>query len=73
MALPMLYQKRMTHKQQAMTLTRPWLHSHSFKSHLRQIAASLKRMAEIPAGYQDERGFHFGAEPAKDKIQWPPS
>jgi len=73
MALPMLYRKCMTHKQHAMTLTRPWSNDHSFKSHLREIVASLKRMVEVPTGYQDERGFHFGTVPAKDKIQWPPA
>lgn len=56
-----------------MTLHRPWPHNGSFKSHLREIIAHLKQMVEIPIGYEDETGFHTGAEPARAKIQWPPA
>jgi hypothetical protein len=27
---------------------------------------------EIPVGYQDETGFHYGQKPAEKKITWPP-
>jgi len=63
----------MTHKQHAMTLTRPWSNAGSFKSHLREIVTNLKRLVEIPTGYQDENGFHMGTEPAKSEVQWPPA
>jgi hypothetical protein len=63
----------MMHKQHAMTLTEAWPHTGWFKSHVREIVASLKRMVEIPTGYQDENGFHMGAGPAKAETQWPPA
>ena len=31
------------------------------------------QIPQIPVGYQDENGFHFGAEPAKKEINWPPA
>jgi hypothetical protein len=52
---------------------RPENETGSFKSHFRQIVAHLKRMVEIPTGYQDENGFHLGAEPAKTEVEWPPA
>jgi len=27
---------------------------------------------EVPEGYQDESGFHYGKEPAAQQIAWPP-
>ena len=48
-------------------------------------APALMRMAEaiakirisfsipIPEGYEDENGFHYGPQPARQKIAWPPS
>jgi hypothetical protein len=54
-----------------MTLFRPWPETDSFKASLRELAARLKRMVEVPTGYQDEEGFHFGVEPEK-KSEWPP-
>jgi hypothetical protein len=27
---------------------------------------------QVAAGYQDERGFHYGVKPAEKKICWPP-
>jgi hypothetical protein len=61
----------MMHKQHAMTMFRPASQTGSFKSHLREIVAFLKRTVEIPTGYQDENGFHMGTEPAKADVQWP--
>jgi hypothetical protein len=63
----------MLHKPPAMTLTRPWPHGGSFKSHWREIVVRLKNMAQIPTGYEDETGFHLGAEQARTEIQWPPA
>jgi hypothetical protein len=38
-------------------------------SHLRKIIARLRKAAEIPTGYQDETGFHFGVEPAEKEVR----
>lgn len=27
---------------------------------------------DVPVGYQDETGFHFGTKPAEEKLSWPP-
>lgn len=54
-----------------MTMIKPWNSGGSFKSHLREIYASLKRIVEIPVGYQDENSFHYGAEPCPRDIQLP--
>jgi len=27
---------------------------------------------EIPTGYQDENGFHYGVKPAGKRVKWPP-
>jgi len=56
-----------------MTLFRPWPQNGTFKSHWHEIVANLKHIVEIPTGYQDENGFHFGPEPAPQEIQWPPA
>ncbi len=63
----------MTHKQHAVTLIKPWPHGGAFRTHLREIVANLKRMVEVPTGYQDETGFHDGKEPARKDVQWPPA
>ena len=56
-----------------MTMARPLPQFGSFRFHLREIVLNLKRLVEVPVGYQDENGFHMGAEPAKAEIQWPPA
>ena len=61
----------MTQKQHVLTLFKPLPQNGTFKSLLREIVAHLKQAVEIPTGYQDEDGFHFGAEPVKAQIQWP--
>jgi len=63
----------MMHKQHTMTMARPLPQFGSFRFHLREIVLNLKRLVEVPVGYQDENGFHMGAEPAKAEIQWPPA
>ncbi len=50
---------------------KPWPHTGSFGSHFHEIMAKLRNAMEIPAGYQDETGFHFGAEPAEKETKWP--
>ena len=27
---------------------------------------------EIPVGFQDETGFHYGVKPAEKEVKWPP-
>lgn len=53
------------------TMQKPWTLTGSFGLHLHEIIAKLKSVVEIPTGYQDESGFHFGAEPAQKEINWP--
>jgi hypothetical protein len=62
----------MSQKQPALMLLNPWPATVTLGSHLRKIMAKLKRATEISAGYQDDHGFQFGLEPARQKIQWPP-
>jgi len=38
-------------------------------SHLREIIAKLRRATEIPTGYQDKTGFHFGVEPVEKEVR----
>jgi hypothetical protein len=63
----------MTHKH-TITLHKPWAHTGSFGFHLHEIVARLWKAikVEIPTGYQDETGFHMGAQPAEKEIKWPP-
>ena len=46
----------------------------SHGSHLLEAVAKLRNVIkpEIPAGYQDETGFHYGVKPAEKEIHWPP-
>jgi hypothetical protein len=53
------------------TMHKPWPQTGSFGLHLHEIITKLKSVVEIPTGYQDETGFHFGAEPAEKEIKWP--
>jgi hypothetical protein len=61
----------MIHKQNAVSLLKPWPQTVTFKEHLRELVANLKHVVEIPLGYQDETGFHFGEEPRQDEVHWP--
>jgi len=56
----------MTHKQHTIAMQKPWPHAGSLGLHLREIIANLRRIVEIPTGYQDETGFHYGVEQAKE-------
>ena len=37
------------------------------------LIARFKKIVsfEIPIGYQDENGFHYGAEPKQEEFAWP--
>ena len=43
-------------------------------STLREFIAKLRNAVklDIPVGYQDETGFHYGVKPAEKDIKWPP-
>jgi len=45
---------------------------HLFALQLHYFIARLRNVMKIPAGYQDETGFHYGVEPAKKDGQLPP-
>ena len=47
------------------TMHKPWSHTGSFGSPLREIIAKYRNALEIPTGYQTETGFLFGVEPAE--------
>jgi len=55
------------------SITMPKLRPHagSFGVHFHEIISKLKNIVEIPTGYEDETGFHFGLEPAEKEIKWP--
>jgi hypothetical protein len=37
------------------------------------VARAMARLkVEVPLGYQDENGFHVGANCAEKKVNWPP-
>ena len=59
----------MMHKQHVITMVRPWPETESLRSHFRAAVAKLKQVIEIPMGYEDETGFHFGAEPAPKETR----
>ncbi len=61
----------MTHKQHTIAMHKPWPHMGSFRVHLREIIANLRHVIEIPTGYQDETGFHYGVERAKENPTHP--
>jgi hypothetical protein len=63
----------MVNKQNTVTMQKPWFHIVSSGANLHQIIAKLRYAMEIPLGYEDETGFHFGAEPDEKKSQWPPA
>ena len=57
-----------------MALHKPWAYMGSLGLHFQGIAAKLRDEIrnKIPAGYQDETGFHLGVKPAEKKIKWTP-
>jgi hypothetical protein len=67
-ASPMLGKVMM--QKHAITILKPVPHASLFLSHLREMVVKLKNVMEIPTGYQDETGFHFGDEPAEKDVKW---
>ena len=55
------------------TLNKPWTHSVNTGLPFAGLIAKLKNAVkiQIPVGYQDETGFHYGVKPAKNNAQWP--
>jgi hypothetical protein len=63
----------MMHKQHAISIPKPWPHHTGlFGLHLHEIIAKLHKAMQIPTAYQDEKGFHYGNQPPKKDVQWPP-
>ena len=47
---------------------RPEFRKFGYSTHLHEIIAKLRQAMQIPMGYQDETGFHFGVEqPEKER------
>jgi len=62
----------MIHKQ-SLTIHKAWLNVATIALLLTAFATRLKAAVniQIPAGYQDETGFHMGAQPAEKDVKWP--
>ena len=60
----------MTHKQSIQT-HKPWAHTGNFGFSPAGFIAKLRNMVkiEIPVGYQDESGFHYGAKNANKSAK----
>ena len=43
----------------------------SHSSPWRKLGEKVRNLFEIPRGYQDETGFHYGQQPSSTKAQWP--
>ena len=56
-----------------MTMDKAWSHAEPtgipFASLFAKIKGAVKN--EVPTGYQDENGFHFGEKPERAEIEWP--
>jgi hypothetical protein len=62
----------MTYKH-TMTINKAWFHAGISGLSPAELIARLKNSVkfEIPTGYQDETGFHFGAKATEKEIKWP--
>jgi hypothetical protein len=62
----------MTYKQ-AITADKTWSHSGNFGFSPAGLVAKLRKMVkiEVPVGYQDETGFHYGVKTADKDAKWP--
>ena len=60
----------MTYKQAIMT-DKTWSHTGSFGFSPANLIAKLRNLVkiEIPVGYQDEAGFHYGVKTADKQTQ----
>lgn len=56
-----------------MTIHKAWDDQHASGFSMASLVTRFKKMVkfEIPIGYQDETGFHYGAEPKTEAIKWP--
>jgi hypothetical protein len=62
----------MTYKQTILA-HKPWAHTGSFGFSPAGLIAKLRNAVkiQIPVGYQDENGFHYGAKSADKEAKWP--
>jgi hypothetical protein len=62
----------MTYKQHILT-HKPWSQTGNFGFSPAGIIAKLRNMVkiEVPVGYQDETGFHYGSKSAGKDSKWP--
>lgn len=52
-----------------------WIHTGTQVTPVAGIITKLMDFVkrQIPEGYQDETGFHFGTKPAEEHPSWPPA
>jgi len=62
----------MTYKQAILT-NKPWSHTGNIGFTPAGLIAKLRKIVkfEVPVGYQDETGFHYGVKSAEKEAQWP--
>jgi hypothetical protein len=62
----------MTYKQ-AIVTHKPWSQTGNMSFSPTGIIAKLRNMVklDVPVGYQDETGFHYGVKTADKEAQWP--
>lgn len=60
----------MIHKQSILT-DKPWSHTGSFGFSTAGLIAKLRNMVkiEVPVGYQDENGFHYGSKSVSKGVK----
>jgi hypothetical protein len=68
----LMLKKSVMHKH-AVTMHKPLPDTVAFGSMFHGIIAKLRNAVrfDIPIGYQDEAGFHFGVKPVEKEIKWP--
>jgi len=62
----------MTYKQAILT-DKPWSNTGNVSLSAGGIIAKLRNMVKfnVPVGYQDETGFHYGVKTADKESKWP--
>jgi len=62
----------MTYKH-TVTINKAWFHTGASGFSPTGLIARLKNALkfEVPTGYQDESGFHFGVKAEEKAIKWP--
>lgn len=58
----------------ALTMHEPLPDTAAGRAVLHRVFSKLREAAriEVRTGYQDEKGFHLGIQPARNEIPWPP-